>query len=211
MKKGELTKQKIIEASASIFNQKGYAATSIDDIINATGLKQGGIYRHFSSKEDIAKACFQYSSGVISNQLMDATTGAKSAKEELFRLLDEFVSMAKNPPITGGCPILNTSIDCDDTNEDIRELVQNAVNNWKLIISSILSKGITQGEFKQDTDVDEFVTIFISAIEGSIFLAKLYDDASYIIKVANYIKTICEKQTPSGTNYLNNGGNYDKK
>lgn len=199
MKKGELTKQKIIEASASIFNQKGYAATSIDDIINATGLKQGGIYRHFSSKEDIAKACFQYSSGIVSNQLADATIGAKSAKEELFRLLDEFVAMAKNPPIAGGCPILNTSIDCDDTNEDIRKLVQNAVNNWKLIISSILSKGIMQGEFKKDTDIDEFVTIFISAIEGSIFLSKLYNDASYIIKAVNYLKTICENQNSCGT------------
>lgn len=200
LKKGEITKQKIIEASASIFNQKGYAATSIDDIINATGLKQGGIYRHFSSKEDIAKACFQYSSAIISTQLVDATIGAKSAKEELFRLLDEFVAMAKNPPIAGGCPILNTSIDCDDTNEDIRELVQSAVNNWKLFISSILSKGIMQGEFKKDTDIDEFVTIFIAAIEGSIFLAKLYNDANYIIKAANYLKTISENQTLCGTN-----------
>lgn len=188
LKKGDITKQKIIEASAPIFNQKGYAGTSIDDILNATGLKQGGIYRHFSSKEDIAKACFQYSAELQGKRLAESTTECKSAKEELFRLLDEFVLIAKNPSIIGGCPILNTSIDCDDTNEDIKELVQNAVNDWKLLISSILNKGISQGEFKKDTDIDEFVTVFIATIEGGIFLSKLYDDVNYIVKVVNYLK-----------------------
>lgn len=188
LKKGEITKQKIIEASAPIFNQKGYAGTSIDDILNATSLKQGGIYRHFSSKEDIAKACFQYSVELQAKRLAESATGCKNAKEELFRLLDGFVLIAKNPSITGGCPILNTSIDCDDTNENIKELVQNAVNNWKLLISDILNKGIIQGEFNNDLDIDEFVTIFIATIEGSIFLSKLYDDVNYIVKVVNYFK-----------------------
>ncbi len=188
LKKGEITKQKIIEASAPIFNQKGYAATSIDDIIKATGLKQGGIYRHFSSKEDIAKACFQYSAELQAKRLVESTTGCKSAKEEIFAILDEFVSIVKNPHIAGGCPILNTSIDCDDTNEEMKELVQIAVNRWKLLISDILYKGISQGEFNKDLDIDEFTNTFIATIEGGVFLSKLYDDINCIAKVVNYLK-----------------------
>lgn len=188
LKKGEITKQKIIEASAEIFNQKGYAGTSIDDIIKATGLKQGGIYRHFSSKEDIAKACFQYSSNVMNKRLTESVVNCKTAKEELFTTLDEFVFIAKSPSLKGGCPILNTSIDCDDTNEDIKELVKNAVNRWKLLISGILSKGILTGEFKKDIDIEEFTTVFIAAIEGSIFLSKLYDDVNYTAQVVNHLK-----------------------
>lgn len=188
LKKGEITKQKIIEASAPIFNQKGYAGTSIDDILNATGLKQGGIYRHFTSKEDIAKTCFQYSAQLQVKRLTEAATGCKNAKDELFAILDEFVSIVKSPPIMGGCPILNTSIDCDDTNDDMKELVQKAVNNWKLLISSILNKGIAQGEFDKDLNVDEFTNAFIATIEGGIFLSKLYDDVNCIVKVVNYLK-----------------------
>lgn len=188
LKKGEITKQKIIEASAPIFNQKGYAGTSIDDIIKATGLKQGGIYRHFSSKDDIAKACFQYSAGLLYKRLTDAIDECKNSKDELFAILDEFVLIVKNPQIEGGCPILNTSIDCDDTNEDMKELVQKAVNDWKSLISGILNKCIVQGEFSKDLDVDEFANAFIATIEGGIFLSKLYDDANCIIKVINYLK-----------------------
>jgi AcrR family transcriptional regulator len=65
MKEGELTKkenthQLIIEKAAQLFNSKGYAATSIADIMEATGLQKGGIYSHFKSKNEIEVAAFNY-------------------------------------------------------------------------------------------------------------------------------------------------------
>ncbi|MGM0878706.1 MAG: TetR/AcrR family transcriptional regulator, partial [Bacillota bacterium] len=50
MNKGERTKKFIIEQSSSLFNTNGYKSTSISKIMEATGLKKGGIYRHFDSK-----------------------------------------------------------------------------------------------------------------------------------------------------------------
>ena len=50
MNKGEMTRQRIIEESAPIFNQRGYAGCSMQDVMEATGLEKGGIYRHFESK-----------------------------------------------------------------------------------------------------------------------------------------------------------------
>src|SRR6202171_5234257 len=62
MTKGEQTRKKIVEAAAPIFNQRGYEGSSLNDLMEATGLKKGGIYRHFTSKEELAVEAFDYTS-----------------------------------------------------------------------------------------------------------------------------------------------------
>ena len=54
MRKGEQTRQEIIRKAAPIFNQKGYEGAALSDLMRATGLEKGGIYRHLESKEELA-------------------------------------------------------------------------------------------------------------------------------------------------------------
>jgi TetR/AcrR family transcriptional repressor of nem operon len=60
MRKGEQTRQEIIRKAAPIFNQQGYAGSALSDLMRATGLEKGGIYRHFDSKEQLAAEAFDY-------------------------------------------------------------------------------------------------------------------------------------------------------
>ena len=50
----EQTVEKILNAAAALFAEKGYAHTTLQDIIDATGLSKGAVYHHFQSKEEIA-------------------------------------------------------------------------------------------------------------------------------------------------------------
>jgi TetR/AcrR family transcriptional repressor of nem operon len=54
MREGEQTRQEIIRRAAPLFNQKGYEGTALSDLMQATGLEKGGIYRHFDSKQELA-------------------------------------------------------------------------------------------------------------------------------------------------------------
>ena len=60
MSKAQQTKARIVRQAAELFNQKGYAGSSIADVMQATGLKKGGIYNHFKSKDELALAAFDY-------------------------------------------------------------------------------------------------------------------------------------------------------
>jgi AcrR family transcriptional regulator len=64
MKKGERTRERIIAESAAVFNQRGFFGTTIDDLLQATGLQKGGLYRHFQSKEELALEAFDYAIGL---------------------------------------------------------------------------------------------------------------------------------------------------
>ena len=61
MNKGLETRELIIERSAELFNTLGYNGCSLNEIMDATHLKKGGIYNHFKNKDEIALAAFEYS------------------------------------------------------------------------------------------------------------------------------------------------------
>ncbi len=54
------TKKRIFEAALAIFTEKGYAGTTMDDVIAAAGVSKGSIYWHFSSKQDLFSELFEY-------------------------------------------------------------------------------------------------------------------------------------------------------
>ena len=60
MRKGEQTRQEIIRKAAPIFNQRGYEGAALSELMQATGLEKGGIYRHFDSKQQLASEAFDY-------------------------------------------------------------------------------------------------------------------------------------------------------
>lgn len=93
MKKSEKTRQLIIEKSASLFNQNGYAGTSMQDIMKATGLTKGGIYGNFKKeggdkkgvKEEIAIAAFSHAVKVVNVEVQKRTFVIDNSLDKLKR------------------------------------------------------------------------------------------------------------------------------
>src|SRR3984957_15247277 len=72
VRKGEQTRQEIIRKAAPIFNQKGYEGATVSDLMRATGLEKGGIYRHFGSKQELAGDAFDYAWKIEMDRLLEA-------------------------------------------------------------------------------------------------------------------------------------------
>jgi len=124
--KSDRTKLFIIEKSAPIFNTKGYAATSMSDIISATGLAKGGIYGNFKNKNEIALEAFEYSFNKMREALRFVLKPQTTSVGKLNALLDFYHDYSIKPVIMGGCPILNTAIDVDDTLPFLKEAAAKA-------------------------------------------------------------------------------------
>ena len=96
----------IVEAAAPIFNQRGYEGSSLNDLMEATGLKKGGIYRHFASKEELAVEAFDYTWEAAWKARLLHVDEKANGIEKLKQLIANFVD--RRSPVAGGCPILNT-------------------------------------------------------------------------------------------------------
>ena len=66
------TKRKLVEAGVRLMREKGYNATTVDDICHAAGVTKGAYFHYFDSKEDIAKAALQEFSQGRSEELVNA-------------------------------------------------------------------------------------------------------------------------------------------
>ncbi|MBD2212444.1 TetR/AcrR family transcriptional regulator [Nostoc linckia FACHB-104] len=197
MSKGEETKAKIIRQAAELFNQQGYAGSSISDIMRVTGLQKGGIYNHFQSKDDLALQAFDFAIASVTQHTRAALRSKRHAIERLQAIIGVFSSFVDNPPIKGGCPILNTAIESDDAHPALRERTQKAMNSWRELIRLIIEKGISRGEIRAGLDADEATTIIIATLEGAMMMSKLYDDAIHMQRAINHLNQYINNQRNS--------------
>ncbi|NEU80594.1 TetR/AcrR family transcriptional regulator [Nostoc sp. UIC 10630] len=192
MSKGEATKSRILHQAAELFNQQGYAGSSMSDIMRVTGLQKGGIYNHFQSKDDLALQAFDFAIARIKQHIRFALRSKRHAVERLQAIIEVFSSFAENPPIKGGCPLLNTAVESDDAHPALRERAQQAMNSWLHLIRRIIETGIAKGEIRSEVSADEIATIVIATLEGAIMMSKLYGDSIHMHRIINHLNQYLE-------------------
>ena len=194
MSKAENTKQFIIEKASPIFNKKGYAGTSLTDLMEATGLTKGSIYGNFENKDEVAIAVYKYNVKALGKRLDDAINHKKTASDKLIAFTDYYRTNWKGTFERGGCPILNASVEADDNLPFLKKTVQESVKNWVTRISKIVDEGKQNGEFKKDISSLEYAYSIITMIEGGIMLAKIENNPKLLFLALDRIVTIINKE-----------------
>lgn len=188
MRKGEATRRLIIARAAETFNVHGYAGTAIGDIMAATGLEKGGIYRHFAGKEELALAAFDYALGKVRERIQAGIAGTTHAADTLQGFVNVFRSYTDAPPLTGGCPVLNTAVEADDTHPILRERARAAITEWRTLIRITVLNGQSRGELHPDADPDQVALVLIAALEGAVMLGGLLQEQPPFHAVADHLE-----------------------
>ena len=198
MSKAQETRENIIRKAAPIFNRQGFVGTSISDIMKATGLKKGGIYNHFKNKDELAIAAFDFYIGLIREHYGEVIKGERRAIPRLQIIVTTFCEAlnAENSPIQGGCPLLNTAIDSDDTHPLLRQRSQEAMDTWRQLFIKIIDLGIRHNEIKKITDPEVTATIIISNLEGALMMSKLYKNQQYLQQIKTHLFQFLESLNP---------------
>lgn len=163
----------IIQTSLSLFNKKGYNQTSIQDIMTATALPKGAIYRRFENKNDIAIASFTYSMKIIWDHYFEAIKSKITATDKIIAMFEVYQDAVQTPPVDGGCPLLNTAIESDDGFPELHELAANAHKETLLFLQSIIEEGIHAKEFSQHVNAYSLASFLFSTLEGAVMSSRL--------------------------------------
>jgi TetR/AcrR family transcriptional regulator, transcriptional repressor for nem operon len=173
MRKSERTRQHIIESTAPLFNIKGFDGTSLADLTEATGLTKGALYGHFEDKEEIAREAFRYAVKKVKRIIRDRLASADTAKKQLTLLVEFYAEYVFSPPVKGGCPLLNASIEVDDHRTTMRRAVAAELVLTVDFIASLITKGIRRGEFKKEIRARELAYVLFCSIEGALMFARV--------------------------------------
>jgi TetR/AcrR family transcriptional regulator, transcriptional repressor for nem operon len=172
MRKGEQTRQEIIRKAAPLFNQRGYDGAALSDLMRATGLKKGGIYRHFDSKQQLAVEAFDYAWRLALDTRFEGMQEISNAVDRLKQIVRNF-RHRHDGLVPGGCPLLNTAIDSDDGNPQLRERAQRALSSWLGRLRSVIEEGKRRSEVRGDVNSLELATLIVSTLEGSLMVGRL--------------------------------------
>ncbi|AIG30346.1 transcriptional regulator [Flavobacterium psychrophilum] len=188
MSKAERTKQFIIEKTAPIFNAKGYMGTSMNDIMNATGLTKGSIYGNFENKDEVALAAFDYNFGAIVSYIKPKIEVRPKMIDKLLVYPETYRNFLKLSFLEAGCPVLNTSTEADDTHPMLRKRAVNALKLWQTSIEKYIEIGIETKEIKANTNAVEFSAILMSLIEGAVMQAKVTGNSRVLNITMNFLE-----------------------
>jgi len=172
MRKGEQTRQEIIRKAAPIFNQRGYDGAALSDLMQATGLEKGGIYRHFESKQQLAAEAFDYAWKLAIDTRFEGTQDVPNAVDRL-RLLVRNFRDRRAGLVAGGCPLLNTAIDSDDGHPQLRRKARRALDCWLARLQSVIEEGKRRREVHSAIDSANLAMLIVSTLEGSLMVSRL--------------------------------------
>ena len=188
MRKGEATRQRIIAEAAPIFNQRGFDGCSMQDLMTATGLEKGGLYRHFANKEDLAAEAFRYALAQNVKIRTEHLDEIPNSIDKLKRAVHLFVELPSAIP--GGCPLMNTAIDADDGTPALRDLARKGIQDWRARLIHILETGIKAGEIRRSTDPRRIANTLIATLEGALMISRLENNRSALRDAQTTLETL---------------------
>ncbi len=155
--------------------------------MEATGLEKGGIYRHFESKQALAEAAFDYAWEAVSAPRERGIAEQSDSLEKLLLFVRNFVGESPRT-VTGGCPLLNTAVDCDDGNLVLRNKARAALSSWRSRIADLVRSGQENGELRKTINPDSVAVVMISALEGAVMIGGLEKTRQPLHIVGEHLK-----------------------
>jgi len=124
---------------------------------------------------------------LVADRLAAARASSSDEVEQLQAVVRAFATWARKPALPGGCPIMNTAIEADDRNPELRAHARDAMSRWHRLVGAIVKHGVAAGELDPATDPYVLATIITSSLEGALMLSRLHDDVAHMDRVVAHL------------------------
>jgi AcrR family transcriptional regulator len=154
----------VIAAAVRVFWRHGYAAASINDLTEATGLSRSSLYQRFGDKDGLFQEAFTaYTERVL--RRMNAAQ-ADTARGRLEALLRTFLPDASPPPRPAGCLIARSCAEMVDLSAAGQAAALAAAARQREIFECLLREGVEKGELAREADVDALAWHYLGVLQA---------------------------------------------
>ncbi|WP_305042195.1 TetR/AcrR family transcriptional regulator [Geoalkalibacter sp.] len=171
--KGEKTRKKILDDAAHLFRTKGFGATSINDLLEATGVTKGSLYFHFPGKDDLGLEYLRQASERFMDFIDEGLEGDTAAQK-----LDSFLRLAldyhRGRGFVGGCLFGNTALETSDTAPAFAQMTAEVFLEWKRKLAAIIAHAQDEGAIHQGRTAESLAEFVIAVLEGGIMQSRLH-------------------------------------
>lgn len=174
---------KALEQATERFWQQGFAATSLQDLLECTQLSKSSLYQTFGNKEKLFVRCLdqyrQHIGHILAERLHQADSGLSFIRELLDMVIVEAGSDGRK-----GCLLVNTANEVAGREPAIALAVNRGFLTIKSMIRHALTKAKDEGELAVDADIEQLSDFFVTGISGLRTMVRAGVDKEDLTKVA---------------------------
>lgn len=194
---GVATRTAILDAAQDLIMAQGYAATSVDQILEATNVTKGAFFYHFKSKVDLALRLMERFGEADTQLLRDTLQRAERLTSDplqqvllLVGLYEEMFSELDEPPV--GCLFASYCYESNLMTDEVREVIMGSIQNATDLIEKKLRQAAELYPPKADVDLRSVARIWTTMWEGAFVMQRTFVDESIIIDQVRHFRTYVE-------------------
>lgn len=173
--KGETTRRHILATTLKLINTRGYHATTLRDIMEATGVQKGNLYFHYPGKEALVVALVDWAWREYRSYLMKRA-GKGPYGQRLHRLLDGVLHFHRENGLAGGCLFGNLAMETADTVPRVAEAVSRVLDESLRGLDLWIERAMEDGSLAPVEASRTLAFRILTSLEGAILLARLKRD-----------------------------------
>ena len=175
--KGENTRERILDVAQGIVLQKGFSGTSIDEIIDESGITKGGFFYHFRGKTDLAVHLMQRyleHEGALSEELFArADSLSEDPLQQMLIYLKLYAEvLAEMQQLHPGCLVASYTYESQLFDPEIREMMVSGLSEWQNLVRDRFEGVMAKYPPRVEVTADELAQTLLSIVEGGIILAR---------------------------------------
>lgn len=184
----EFEEEQVVQDAMHVFWSKGYQATSVQDLVDATGLQRGSLYGAFGDKHGLFVSALDSYADAMVEHVRQLIAAAKDPLDGLRAFVGEVATSCSDPSSSHrGCMVGNTSNELAAHDDVARERVARFVADMQRAMADGLRRAQAQGTFAADRDPDAAATFIQCSVQGLALLAKSRPDPTVIRGVVGEI------------------------
>jgi TetR/AcrR family transcriptional repressor of nem operon len=202
---GGVTRTGIMDAAQGLILKQGFAATSIDQIVDRAGITKGAFFYHFESKSELAHALVERYAAVDAAHLERTLDRAEHlSRDPLQRvlifvgLLQEEAGQLKEP--FAGCLYASYCYEAQLFDQHTFDVVRSGVRQWRERFRGTLQAAIDQHSPRLPTTAEQLSGMILSLFEGSFILSRILSEPRFIAEqlaqYRNYLELLFATSTP---------------
>jgi TetR/AcrR family transcriptional repressor of nem operon len=169
------TREKLVLAAEELMLRDGYSATRVDEVIRKAGLSKGSFYHFFDSKESLGLAALEH---YYADRVKRLAAGSHATEPDPLRrahLFKEHAFRVAEDLWTRGCLLANFATDAAGTSRVIADALRQRTSELRAFLMDMFRPLVTP-----EITAADLADQFLVCIEGSIVLARIYDDPAYL-------------------------------
>ena len=172
MNKGQQTRQRMIDTASTLFEQQGYAATGINQILAESNTPRGSFYFHFKEgKEELGLAVIENHQAKFAVMLREILHQSPTTRAGVENVIDTLAMQMESSQCQTGCPITAIATEMAGISTQLRESAAAAYEDWSTLITPRL---ISEG--RSPEEAYSIARATISTIEGALIMCRVYQN-----------------------------------